>query len=146
MIAHTGIAVKNYKKGRVFYEKTLAPLGYKLNLESSVAAGFMEGGETSFWIVVREHPQPSHVAFGAKDKRVVEAFHRAALRAGGKDNGKPGYRSDYWPGYYAAFILDADGNNIEAVWYDYSKVEPAKKATQKMAGKATAKKKVMKKK
>ncbi len=58
--------------------------------------------------------------------KAVGTFHCAALRAGGKDNGKPGHRPDYWPGYYVAFILDADGNNVEAVWYDYSKVKKKK--------------------
>ena len=62
------------------------------------------------------------MAFEAKSSAEVEAFHKAALAAGGKDNGKPGYR-DYWPGYYAAFAYDPDGNNIEAVWYDYSKAK-----------------------
>lgn len=131
MIAHTGLAVKSYKKGKAFYEKSLAPLGYRVNMEYGVAAGFMSGGETDFWIVVKKRPQAGHVAFKAKNKKEVDAFHRAALKAGGKDNGKPGYRSDYWPGYYAAFVLDADGNNVEAVWYDYSKVKPAKKKTVK---------------
>lgn len=145
MIAHTGLAVKSYEKGKAFYEQALAPLGYKLNLDYGVAAGFMEGGETSFWIVVKERPQPGHVAFGAKDKKAVDAFHRAALKAGGKDNGKPGYRPDYWPGYYAAFILDSDGNNVEAVWYDYSKVKPAKKKATKKIAKKTARKTAAKK-
>jgi catechol 2,3-dioxygenase-like lactoylglutathione lyase family enzyme len=84
------------------------------------AAGFNDGKNTDFWIRKEESVVPTHVAFEASSRKQVEAFHKAALAAGGKDNGGPGYR-DYWPGYYAAFVLDPDGNNIEAVWYDYSK-------------------------
>lgn len=127
MIAHIGVLVKNYKRAKVFYEKVLATVGYRLNMEFGEAAGFMEGGETSFWIVEKKKRAPMHIAFGAKNKKQVQNFHRAALAAGAKDNGKPGYRVEYWPGYYAAFVLDADGNNLEAVWYDYSKVKKAKK-------------------
>jgi predicted lactoylglutathione lyase len=61
-----------------------------------------------------------HLAFEAKSKEEVEAFHKAALAAGARDNGRPGYRKDYWPGYYAAFVYDPDGHNVEAVWYDYA--------------------------
>lgn len=127
MIAHTGVAVKHYKQAKAFYQKALKPLGYKQNMEYGEAAGFMEGGQTSFWIVGRKRVLDGHVAFEAKNKKAVDAFYRAAIRAGAKDNGKPGYRVDYWPGYYAAFVLDADGNNIEAVWFDYSKVKKAKR-------------------
>ena len=58
-----------------------------------------------------------------RSRNEVEAFHKAALAAGGKDNGKPGYRAEYWPGYYAAFVHDLDGHNVEAVWYDYEKAD-----------------------
>ena len=61
-----------------------------------------------------------HLAFEAKSKDEVHAFYQTALEAGGRDNGGPGYRKDYWPGYYAAFVYDLDGHNIEAVWYDYA--------------------------
>lgn len=127
MIAHAGVYVTNYKKAKAFYIKALAPLGYRNNMEYGEAAGFMEGGETSFWIGARKRVMPGHVAFAAKNKKAVESFYRAAMKAGAKDNGAPGYRVAYWPGYYAAFVLDADGNNIEAVWFDYSKVKKAKK-------------------
>ncbi len=127
MIAHTGLMVKNYKKAKAFYQKALAPLGYKQNMEYGEAAGFMEGGQTSFWIVAKKRLLPGHVAFEAKNKKAVDAFYRAAMKSGAKDNGKPGYRPDYWPGYYAAFVLDADGSNVEAVWFDYSKVKKAPK-------------------
>jgi predicted lactoylglutathione lyase len=98
----------------------LAPLGYSNNMEYGEAAGFNDGKNTDFWISKEKTTVPLHVAFEARSSEQVKAFHAAALAAGGKNNGDPGYR-EYWPGYYAAFVLDPDGNNIEAVWYDYSK-------------------------
>jgi predicted lactoylglutathione lyase len=86
-------------------------------MEHGDSAGFNDGKNTDFWISKEKTVVPMHVAFQAKSREQVEAFHKAALAAGGKDNGGPGYR-DYSPGYYAAFVLDPDGNNIEAVWYD----------------------------
>jgi catechol 2,3-dioxygenase-like lactoylglutathione lyase family enzyme len=121
MIAHTSLPVSAYKKAKEFYTKVLATLGYTQNMEYGEAAGFNDGKNTDFWIGTNEKGVvPLHVAFAAKDKNEVEAFYKAALEAGGTDNGAPGYRKDYWPGYYAAFALDADGNNIEAVFYDYN--------------------------
>ena len=122
MIAHTSLAVRNYRKSKEFYIKVLASLGYDNNMEYGEAAGFKDGKNTDFWITKKDTIVPTHVAFEAKSSKEVAAFHRAALEAGGKDNGGPGYRTEYWPGYYAAFVFDPDGNNIEAVWYDYSKV------------------------
>jgi catechol 2,3-dioxygenase-like lactoylglutathione lyase family enzyme len=122
MIAHTSLAVSDYAKSKSFYLKVLETLGYHNNMEHGEAAGFNDGRNTDFWIHREETVVATHVAFEAKNSRQVDAFHAAALAAGGKDNGKPGYR-DYWPGYYAAFAYDPDGNNIEAVWYDYSKVK-----------------------
>ncbi len=120
MIEHTSIAVGDYKKAKKFYSAALAPVGYKLNMDmvEYKAAGFMEGGHTSFWISERKNPQPMHIAFAAQGKEEVESFYKAALKAGGKGNGAPGYRKDYSPGYYAAFVYDLDGNNVEAVWFD----------------------------
>ena len=123
MIAHTSLAVSNYRSSKAFYEKALAPLGYKNNMEFGDAAGFNDGKNTDFWIGESETVSPTHLAFEAKNKDEVHAFYDAALKAGGKDNGKPGYRKDYWPGYYAAFVHDPDGHNIEAVWYDYDAAE-----------------------
>jgi catechol 2,3-dioxygenase-like lactoylglutathione lyase family enzyme len=120
MIAHTSLSVSDYQKSKRFYSKALAPLGYSNNLEYGEAAGFNDGKNTDFWIGKSVSVSPTHVAFEARDSGQVEAFYKAALAAGGRDNGAPGYR-DYWPGYYAAFVYDPDGNNIEAVWYDYSK-------------------------
>ena len=119
MIAHAAIAVGNYKKAKVFYTKVLAPLGYKFEMEYGKAGGFKEGGHTSFWIVEKKRPQAGHIAFEGKNKKSIDDFYKKARAAGAKDNGKPGYRKEYWPGYYAAFVYDKDGHNIEAVWYDY---------------------------
>jgi catechol 2,3-dioxygenase-like lactoylglutathione lyase family enzyme len=122
MIAHTSIGVSDYAKAKAFYSKALAPLGYDNNMEFDDAAGFNDGKNTDFWIAKQDTVVPAHVAFEAASREQVESFHQAAVQAGGRDNGGPGYR-DYWPGYYAAFVFDPDGNNIEAVWYDYSKSE-----------------------
>lgn len=120
MIAHTSIPVSDYGRSKAFYTKVLGPLGYSNNMEYGEAAGFNDGKNTDFWISHEQTVVPLHIAFEAKSGAEVEAFYQAALAAGAKDNGKPGYR-DYWPGYYAAFAYDPDGHNIEAVWYDYSK-------------------------
>jgi len=120
MIAHTSLSISDYPKSKAFYLKALTPLDYRNNMEHGDSAGFNDGKNTDFWLSKEKTVVPMHVAFQAKSREQVEAFHKAALAAGGKDNGGPGYR-DYSPGYYAAFVLDPDGNNIEAVWYDPSK-------------------------
>ena len=117
MIEHTGIFVSNYKRAKEFYTKALKPLGYKVSMEFGEAAGFKQGGHTDFWIIKKARPQKSHVAFRGSNRQAIRKFHEAAMRSGGKDNGKPGLRKDYSPDYYAAFILDKDGNNIEAVCF-----------------------------
>lgn len=121
MIAHTTLPVTDYLKSKSFYTRVLATLGYSNNMEDGEAAGFYDGQNTDFWVVREATVFPTHVAFEAKSKQEVEDFYSEALAAGATGNGGPGYR-DYWPGYYAAFVLDADGHNIEAVWYDWSKV------------------------
>ena len=124
MIDHVGFAVSNYERAKEFYAKALAPLGYKLIMEVPAetnhsgfpAAGFGADGKPDFWIGGEgrlEHPL--HVAIVARDRAAVDAFHREALAAGARDNGAPGIRALYHPNYYAAFVLDADGHNIEAV-------------------------------
>ena len=122
VIAHTTLPVSDYEKSKAFYIKALAPLGYTNNMEDGEAAGFNDGKNTDMWIALEDTVVPTHLAFEAKNQHEVEEFYKAALAAGATDNGGPGYR-DYWPGYYAAFVYDPDGHNIEAVWYDYSKVD-----------------------
>lgn len=120
MIAHTSLAISDYLKSKAFYCDVLKTLGYRNNMEFGQSAGFNDGKNTDFWINRHKSVIPMHLAFRARSRKQVEAFHKAALAAGGKDNGGPGYR-DYSPGYYAAFVLDPDGHNIEAVWYDPAK-------------------------
>lgn len=124
--------VRDYKKSKKFYQECLKPLGYKMTMDVPQwkAAGYMEGGHTSFWVNQPKKFAPSHVAFLAKNKVAVAAFHRAALRVGGKDNGAPGFRPDYGPTYYAAFVHDLDGNNIEACYFG-ERAPSAKKSTKK---------------
>lgn len=122
MIAHTTVPVSNYSSARSFYREVLGTLGYENNMESGHSAGFNDGKNTDFWISEQDTVVPTHLAFRARGRKQVEAFHKAALAAGAKDNGSPGYR-DYSPGYFAAFVLDPDGHNIEAVWYDSKKAK-----------------------
>ena len=122
MIAHTTLPVSDYKKSKAFYMQALSPLGYKNNMESGESAGFNDGKNTDFWIMRMDTVVPTHLAFEANSQQEVEAFYKAALAAGATDNGGPDYRA-YWPGYYAAFVFDRDGHNIEAVWYDYEKAD-----------------------
>ena len=117
MIDHTGFGVSDYAASKAFYERALAPLGISLIMEvMEAAAGFGSGGKPIFWLEERRTPVTEvHVAFLAKDRATVDAFHAAGLGAGGKDNGAPGVRATYHPNYYGAYVLDPDGNNIEAV-------------------------------
>jgi len=119
MIEHVSVPIHNYKKSVKFYDAALKPLGYRLYRKyPPEAGGYLEGGSTSFWVVRKSKKvQPIHVALRGKSKKAVQAFHAAGLRAGGKDNGRPGFRADYGPDYYAAFLLDPDGNNIEACYF-----------------------------
>ncbi|HEY1855025.1 MAG TPA: VOC family protein [Solirubrobacterales bacterium] len=122
MLDHVGIEVGDFDRSRAFYEAALAPLGIAVVMEPMPeAAGF--GGEVGgvfkpyFWVMARGRPPVAgaHLAFAAADREQVDAFHAAALAAGGTDNGAPGPRPLYHPGYYGAFVLDPDGNNVEAV-------------------------------
>jgi catechol 2,3-dioxygenase-like lactoylglutathione lyase family enzyme len=122
MIAHTTLPISDYPKSKRFYSVVLATLGYRNNMEYGESAGFNDGKNTDFWISKESSVVPTHLAFQAGSRQQVEAFHKTALAAGGQDNGGPGYR-DYSPGYFAAFVLDPDGNNIEAVWYDGTKTK-----------------------
>jgi catechol 2,3-dioxygenase-like lactoylglutathione lyase family enzyme len=118
MVDHVGFAVSDYPRSKAFYAKALDPLGYTLVMEPvGQAAGFGKGGKPSFWIEAQGRPVTGrlHVAFEASDRAAVDAFHAAALEAGGTDNGAPGVREIYHPDYYGGYVLDPDGHNIEAV-------------------------------
>jgi catechol 2,3-dioxygenase-like lactoylglutathione lyase family enzyme len=123
MLDHLGIRVSDLARSSAFYKKTLAPLSITAIVEltaadtgSDAGTGFGKDGKPFFWISDAANPSRSvHIAFSASSRAVVEAFYRAALAAGGKDNGPPGLRPYYHPDYFSAFVLDPDGNNIEAV-------------------------------
>ena len=128
MIDHMGFDCSDYRRSRAFYERALAPLGISVVMELTKeesggyeGCGFGQNGKPEFWIGsntgpgAQPVPRSLHVAFRADDRRTVEAFHQAALEAGGRDNGGPGLRPHYHPTYYGAFVLDPDGHNVEAV-------------------------------
>ena len=122
MLDHAGFPVSDYARSKAFYLQALAPLGYALVMEvqqhenDAPAAGFGAHGKPDLWIGGEGGLQrPIHIAIAAQDRAAVDAFYRAAIAAGGKDNGAPGLRPHYHPNYYAAFVLDPDGHNIEAV-------------------------------
>jgi catechol 2,3-dioxygenase-like lactoylglutathione lyase family enzyme len=123
MIDHIGLRVSDVTRATEFYLKALAPLGIAIVMEVSAeetghgaAVGFGADGKPFFWIGAGEgRSGPLHVAFAAASRNAVDAFYRSALKAGGKDNGPPGLRPHYHADYYAAFVFDLDGNNIEAV-------------------------------
>ena len=124
MIDHVGFSVSDFARAKEFYRNALAPLGYALVMEVGAglteagqpAAGFGANGKPDLWIAGGGKTEKSvHVAVVAKDRASVDAFHRAALAAGGRDNGKPGVRAHYHKNYYGAFVFDPDGNNVEAV-------------------------------
>jgi catechol 2,3-dioxygenase-like lactoylglutathione lyase family enzyme len=116
MIDHLGLRVSDYAKSKRFFESALAPLGYQVVMEfGGGVAGLVAAGKPDFWISQGETGGPVHVAFASLDRATVDAFHKAALAAGGSDHGAPGLRPEYHPNYYGAFVLDPDGNNIEAV-------------------------------
>ena len=123
MIDHIGLSVSNIERAKAFYFNALKPLGVGVIMEVSAEetgadahAGFGKDNKAFFWIGTGNKPRGgAHVAFTAQTRADVDAFYRAALAAGGRDNGAPGPRPHYHKHYYGAFVLDPDGNNIEAV-------------------------------
>lgn len=122
MIDHTGIRCADLDKSIEFYKKSFAPIGYELItvLKEFNVAGFGEKGKPDFWINSNHGApkEPVHIAFRVGGREQVRKFYEAALAAGGKDNGAPGPRPHYHEHYYGAFVLDLDGNNIEAVCHE----------------------------
>jgi catechol 2,3-dioxygenase-like lactoylglutathione lyase family enzyme len=121
MIDHVKLHVRDAQRSKAFYEAALAPLGYRVVMEP--VAGVVIGMGTrfpDFWLARSDAPTVVHVALRAEDRAAVDAFHAAALAAGGEDNGAPGLRPQYHPGYYGAFVLDPDGNNVEAVHHTFT--------------------------
>jgi catechol 2,3-dioxygenase-like lactoylglutathione lyase family enzyme len=119
MLDHVSIGVRDIDRAKRFYDAVLQSLGYACLTESADLLGY--GGEVvAFWIAPAERPVPRdersglHFCFTAPNRDAVAAFHAAAMRAGGQDNGAPGLRAEYGPDYYAAFVIDPDGYRIEA--------------------------------
>ena len=126
MIDHVSVNVSDPAASKAFYEAALAPLGYRVVMEFGPVTGLgasvpgaPEGAPASpdLWLSPTKSPTPCHIAVAASSTAQADAFHEAALAAGGKDNGGPGERAHYHPGYYGAFVLDPDGNNLEAVFH-----------------------------
>ena len=116
MLDHLGFGVSNYDASKQFWLKALAPLGAAAVMEGEHGLGIGIGGKPALWIFQsNDRPAPLHLAFTASDRAQVDAFHRAALAAGGRDNGAPGIRAHYHPNYYGAFVIGPDGHNVEAV-------------------------------
>lgn len=116
ILDHIGLSITDYERSKSFYLKALAPLNIELIMEVAGWAGFGREGKPEFWFGTHQLKQnPMHIAFVASSRKMVDAFYKASLSAGGKDNGKPGIREIYHPNYYGAFVLDPDGHNIEAV-------------------------------
>ncbi|HEX3883325.1 MAG TPA: VOC family protein [Stellaceae bacterium] len=117
MLDHVTIGVISLAQSTAFYDRALKPLGVeRLAVDGAKFAGYGTGKQAFFWIGEREEVVSGvHVAFAAPDRAMVDAFHAAAIAAGGHDNGPPGLRPRYHGNYYGAFVLDPDGHNIEAV-------------------------------
>jgi catechol 2,3-dioxygenase-like lactoylglutathione lyase family enzyme len=115
MYDHIGLKVGDIEASVRFYRAALGALGHELGSQDESGAGFGPPGEPAFWLYAGASGSAAHVAFRAADRAAVDRFHAAGLAAGGRDHGGPGLRLDYSPTYYAAFLLDPDGNNIEAV-------------------------------
>jgi catechol 2,3-dioxygenase-like lactoylglutathione lyase family enzyme len=117
VIDHMKIGVRDLARSRAFYRAALAPLGIEELYGDDRELAFGPPGIDDFAISLNHEPGTTHVAFAAESREQVQAFHAAALAAGGRDNGPPGPRAQYSPGYYGAFVLDPDGHNIEAVFH-----------------------------
>lgn len=119
VLDHVSHAVEDLETARAFYEKLLQPLGLELVADFPASTGFGIGRKSSLWLVEKGRQTPAtHLCFRARTRAEVRAFHEAGLAAGGTDNGPPGVRAVYHPAYYAAFVLDPEGHNIEAVCFE----------------------------
>jgi catechol 2,3-dioxygenase-like lactoylglutathione lyase family enzyme len=134
MIDHVGVRVQDFNRAVAFYREALAPIGYQVIMEFPGTVGIGAEGKPDLWLMQADAPPiPTHVAIVSTRDR-IDAFHAAALAAGGTDNGLPGLRLDYHPNYYAAFVRDPEGNNIEVVCH----VSPLAPKAARPAAKAKA--------
>jgi len=117
MYDHLTLKVRDLQASLHFYRRLLEPLGFVLSSSDDTSAGFGPPGAPALWLLAapKEPTRAIHIALRAPDRAAVDAFHKVGLAAGGRDNGAAGPRADYSPTYYAAFVFDPDGNNIEAV-------------------------------
>ncbi len=132
MLDHMTFRVSDIQRAKAFYSQALAPLGYSLSFDGNFGANIVgfaypdatepEGKKTDVWFIDGPSPHGGaaattgcHLAWRAQTRAQVDAFYRAAIAAGGRDNGAPGLRAEYHPHYYGAFVIDPEGNNIEAV-------------------------------
>jgi catechol 2,3-dioxygenase-like lactoylglutathione lyase family enzyme len=145
MIDHISLRVTDLARALAFYRAALAPLGYKVMLEFPDAVGLGDGRKADFWITRSDQTiNPTHIAFSAR-REAVDAFHTAALGAGGSDNGPPGPRPEYHPHYFGAFVRDPEGNNVEAVCHaDPAAASPTKAARRPKAKSAARSKPAVK--
>ncbi len=117
MIEHVSVRCSEPKRSRRFYERVLEPLGYVCDMKFGDSFGFKDdAGRHDFWVTPGEVGTPTHLAFHARSRAAIDRFHAAGLKAGGTDNGEPGPREGY--AAYAAFVIDPDGNNVEAVIWE----------------------------
>ena len=128
---HASLPVRRLAAARKFYVEALGALGMKINMEVGDAFGMGSKSQKVFWIVKSAKAAGgAHFAFAVDHREEVDAFYAAALRSGGEDNGAPGPRPDYGPNYYAAFVYDPEGNNIEVVCYAKGPARAKKRATR----------------
>jgi catechol 2,3-dioxygenase-like lactoylglutathione lyase family enzyme len=122
MFNHVSLGVKDTARSKGFYDAALKPLGFKCAYEAEGSLGYGTKEGIGLWIGASKKPVPAdkasglHFCFDAPSRKAVDAFYEAAIKNGGKDNGKPGLRADYSPTYYAAFVVDPDGYRLEAVY------------------------------
>jgi catechol 2,3-dioxygenase-like lactoylglutathione lyase family enzyme len=116
MFDHLTLTVRDIEKSKSFYRAALAPLGCDVRMEFGTMCGIGPAGKPGLWLKPGDPPTtPMHLAFSSGDRPAVDSFYAAALAAGATDNGPPGLRPDYHPTYYAAFVIDPDGHNVEVV-------------------------------
>lgn len=148
MIDHFTLTVRDLQRSKAFYRAALAPLGFDVRMDFGEYVGFGDRQKPYFWLKEGSAPtQPMHIAFQARNRAAVDAFHAAALAAGARDDGAPGLRADYHPNYYGAFVVELDGHPIEAVCHapassSSAARRPAHKTPRKAARKTRARKPV----